>query len=1375
MHGLWGVVKRLAPKARHKKVQLHKHGVIMAPEAELEWIADAFGERFGASRSSKPPPLQRWHSPVQLAEPEVLQALHQIPARKAVPPGTLPAAFWKACADQLAAPLTTWVNCKWQEPQVEIHQPWAKADVALLPKGKKQVKTPLDLRPIGLQHPIGKTMMKALISRARERITSLVRRWPQTAYVPGRSTATALKVVFSHCHGVRTTCAQARLNIHQKYEGLAMHHQPQQLRGGLQVSLDLTAAFDLVNWGHLRQALASADIEPSVQELLLQWLRQVVYVFHHKGGTQEVRPSWGLRQGCPASPSLWAVFTALLSQAFDQRFYEGWSAEHAVMYADDSHLRWTFDSYSGFERAITELRLVMKIFAQFDMQINFQKTQALLLTSGTHKSKIIKHYVRTTSEGKRLLLSPGDPQRWIPLVPQAEYLGLIISYDRFEALSTRHRISKAHQRRWALASILHSRKLAKQYKLQIWRSCVQTTMLYGLHCLGLSPKLVSELQVACMKHIRAIVSDQQHLTGHTHAEIRDKYHIDTTIHQLQKAHDRELRLQAGTDWMQQWKWNQHISACFVSLQEDGGEEESGLDQDHWACPYCDSSFSTAAALKVHAQRTHGHRDEPQPLFDKARHSVGGLPTCRYCAKKFSRWQTLAQHINRMSCPVFDYTEARSEDHLGLLEHSPAPDGKDEVEPTISLPTSAQPDVLPVFRQPPVQQIARKGLKHFIPCKKLGLYLQQHCAICGQWTATNKVMKLHYRHSHPEIFPQYQKQIGGIIERCATPSIRCLYCDCKHQDWKAHMYKCTTIWQYAVLCVLQDPEYDHLRGAGPGNGGVLWTSGSAQDLRKASQPGRSEPQAAPGGGLKPVPVAGPRTGGLGPSGAPLRPTSGLRQRSITAFGRPPGFEARGRAETAAAGHQHGSVVQPGPKLVVAASLSDGSCVQETPGGGPHLGVGTCSFEAGDGDSHVQGASRASPQGGELTGTAEKGGGDGVEGCTGVGVPDVESKAAPLREGPRPQAHSRDGDDQQARALHQSHETRRGASISLHPAAHRDNGLQSHLPPGPLCQEQTRRRSLGSDGGVARMLHLPTDRSGISARATGQGPGSSEAPRHDQVIVRHVFANRGNGCYMNVLVQTIAWAKHLSDADASVMGQGEEFFNYVPTVEKHNDLLQVRGWQAIIADWTEAHRQQDVCEFLQHVLQYLQAPIFQGTWQARRLADSEGAVHCVDQGYGTQAIPLHLPRLPPGLTGTLEVQQLVDLWHQDRDRTTCLQAPPQIMFLQLMRFAKKHGHISKDRTEVRLSMDLHIQAFTDARLGRSRIPYKLAAYVVHHGLSPKSGHYTAHLVQDGEFWQCDDNRPALLEHTPRQNHFKDAYLLLYIRQDCVYNAAMLQQGL
>ena len=257
MHELWTVVKRLAPKCRFKKVQLHKHGVIMAPEAELDWIAQAFGERFGVHLAKEPPPLQRQHAPVQLAEQEVAAALHHIPVRKAVPPGTLPAALWRACADQIAAPLTVAVNQAWQAPQVNVHQPWANADVALLPKGKKQVKTPLDLRPIGLQHPIGKTLMKVLTSKAKEHITCLVKQWPQTAFVPGRSTATALKVVFSHCYGIRQACAQARLNLHQKHEGQASQHKAPPLRGGLQVSFR--------PYGRIRPG----ELEPSLHRTVL--------------------------------------------------------------------------------------------------------------------------------------------------------------------------------------------------------------------------------------------------------------------------------------------------------------------------------------------------------------------------------------------------------------------------------------------------------------------------------------------------------------------------------------------------------------------------------------------------------------------------------------------------------------------------------------------------------------------------------------------------------------------------------------------------------------------------------------------------------------------------------------------------------------------------------------------------------------------------------------------------------------------------------------------------------------------------------------------------------------------------------------------------
>ena len=258
-------------------------------------------------------------------------------------------------------------------------------------------------------------------------------------------------------------------------------------------------------------------------------------------------------------------------------------------------------------------------------------------------------------------------------------------------------------------------------------------------------------------------------------------------------------------------------------------------------------------------------------------------------------------------------------------------------------------------------------------------------------------------------------------------------------------------------------------------------------------------------------------------------------------------------------------------------------------------------------------------------------------------------------------------------------------------------------------------------------------------------------------------------MNSLVLVLQWAFHLSGVDDVAMGQGAVFFRDLEATQEPVDLMQVQGWQLLIAGWTEAHRQHDICEFLQHVLASLSSPLFQGTWQARQLAANDGAACCIDHGHGTQALALHLPVLPPGLKTELEVQTLVDHWHKDHDRTTCFQTCPQLLFLQIMRFSRKRGQISKDRTEVKLTWSLDIPVFINDRLDRSQVRYTLLAYVVHHGLSPKAGHYTAHLIQDGgKCWSCDDNRPALLEGAPQPKHFRDMYLLLYAKTDSRHDA-------
>ena len=45
--GLWKVVKQLAPKAPRRRLQLRQEGKLLSPEEELQWIVQAYGERYG--------------------------------------------------------------------------------------------------------------------------------------------------------------------------------------------------------------------------------------------------------------------------------------------------------------------------------------------------------------------------------------------------------------------------------------------------------------------------------------------------------------------------------------------------------------------------------------------------------------------------------------------------------------------------------------------------------------------------------------------------------------------------------------------------------------------------------------------------------------------------------------------------------------------------------------------------------------------------------------------------------------------------------------------------------------------------------------------------------------------------------------------------------------------------------------------------------------------------------------------------------------------------------------------------------------------------------------------------------------------------------
>ena len=182
-YGLWRVVKQLAPKAPRKRLQLHKDGCILSTSAELEWILKAYGEIYGADTPDTLVIGDGQAAPYPLIDASDLAwTLGLINPRKAVPRGAAPSILWKACCRQVADSVTAHINSNWTTSPPRIAQRWSDATVALLPKPHGRMNTPLDLRPIGLQDPLGKGVMSLLLKQAREEVIALIRKFPQTAW-----------------------------------------------------------------------------------------------------------------------------------------------------------------------------------------------------------------------------------------------------------------------------------------------------------------------------------------------------------------------------------------------------------------------------------------------------------------------------------------------------------------------------------------------------------------------------------------------------------------------------------------------------------------------------------------------------------------------------------------------------------------------------------------------------------------------------------------------------------------------------------------------------------------------------------------------------------------------------------------------------------------------------------------------------------------------------------------------------------------------------------------------------------------------------------------------------------------------------------------
>ena len=199
MTQLYKVVQRAAPKQSRRKLQLRdEQGMPQSAEQELQYIQGFYERLFESS------PDQHAEQDLELTMPqfstqEIQCALQGLPAGKALPSEYMPAILWKEAAEVVAPSMEQALRTCPGHGTLTLGPEWHTAQMCLMPKPGKPLKSVSDLRPIALLSPFAKSLAKMAANRLRPYVQRAVEALPLFAYISGRQAGDALDRVFSHC------------------------------------------------------------------------------------------------------------------------------------------------------------------------------------------------------------------------------------------------------------------------------------------------------------------------------------------------------------------------------------------------------------------------------------------------------------------------------------------------------------------------------------------------------------------------------------------------------------------------------------------------------------------------------------------------------------------------------------------------------------------------------------------------------------------------------------------------------------------------------------------------------------------------------------------------------------------------------------------------------------------------------------------------------------------------------------------------------------------------------------------------------------------------------------------------------------------------
>ena len=251
--------------------------------------------------------------------------------------------------------------------------------------------------------------------------------------------------------------------------------------------IDYSKAFDTMNHESLIDLLSSLDIDAHDVRLLtnLYWNQQAA-VRHNGELSNSIDIKQGVRQGCVASPHLFALYTEMIMRKLEgmRGIKIGGVLINNLRYADDTVI------IAETEEELQQLiDIVVQESEKKGLYLNGSKSFTMVFTKSTviPTCNITVHGISLEQVNKFI------------------YLGSMFTSDGRCVQDVRRRIGIAKSAFTSLEKVLKARNIKLELRLRVLKCYVTSTLLYGCETWTLSGDLIKRLEATEMWFLRRML------------------------------------------------------------------------------------------------------------------------------------------------------------------------------------------------------------------------------------------------------------------------------------------------------------------------------------------------------------------------------------------------------------------------------------------------------------------------------------------------------------------------------------------------------------------------------------------------------------------------------------------------------------------------------------------------------------------------------------------------------------------------------------------------------------------------------------------------------------------------------------------------------